>query len=159
MPPLDMQTGSGASAHGQPSIGMKASSTAAGSLHSLAEAAAASPKSTVAGEGAGGGNTSAGERRRSRALKLRQTRTRNATNVASNASAARSHGYTSAEDSDDDVSPRQACCTVACRCVAWIIRGRVVLVSLCCLDRALPFFLYSNTDRGCWLIFCASSLF
>lgn len=71
------------------------------SLRSLAEAAAASPKSAIMSPEA------AGERRRSRAMKLKQTRSRNtaaaAAAAAANVSAARSQVYTSAE-SDYDVS-------------------------------------------------------
>lgn len=110
MPPLDMQTCSGASGLGQQQQQQQqkqhtpSSSGPLDSLRSLAEAAAASPKSAVMSPEA------AGERRRSRALKLKQTRSRNAAAAAAaaaNAHAARNQVYTSAEESDYDVSYRK----------------------------------------------------
>lgn len=80
MPPLDMQA---CGASGESCMNSSGSS----SLRTLVDAAA----STL-----GGHEDVAGERRRTRALKLRQTRTRNA---------ARAQVYTSAEDSDEEVSP------------------------------------------------------
>lgn len=116
MPPLDMQTQcTGAVASGTlgqqhkqqqhqqqnkvpPSpTASSSSSPSMDSLRSLAEAAAASPKSVLMSPEA------AGERRRSRALKLKQTRSRNALAAAA-AAAARNQVYSSAEESDDDVS-------------------------------------------------------
>lgn len=78
MPPLDMQ------ACGV-SVESRMNSSTSSSLRSLVDAAA----STL-----GGHEDLAGERRRTRALKLRQTRTRNA---------ARAQAYTSAEDSEEEV--------------------------------------------------------
>lgn len=78
MPPLDMQA---CGVSGESAMNANASS----SLRTLVDAAA----STL-----GGHEDVAGERRRTRALKLRQTRTRNA---------ARAQAYTSAEDSDEEV--------------------------------------------------------